>query len=108
MLRVPGARSGAEALTRRFIHGSTGGPDEREREGTGSAVVAIAYAGEEQLASVELRGVNGYDFTARVLAWGGGRAAAAGMLAAGALGPAEAFGLDALEAGCAESGITRS
>ena len=108
VLRVPGARSGIEALTRRFIHGSTGGPDEREREATGSAVVAIAYAGEEQLVSVELRGVNGYDFTARVLAWGGAQAAAEGMRTAGALGPAEAFGLDALEAGCAESGITRS
>ena len=39
---------------------------------------------------------------------GRGRAAASGMRAAGAVGPAEAFGLDALEAGCAESGITRS
>ena len=106
--RIPGARAGIGAITRRFVHGSTGGPGEGDREGTGSAVVAIAYEGAEPLARVEVRGVNGYEFTARVLAWGAARAAAVGMRGAGALGPAEAFGLDELEAGCAEAGIERA
>jgi short subunit dehydrogenase-like uncharacterized protein len=106
--RVPGVKAGLESLANRFVSGSTGGPDEDARAGTGSAVVGIAYAGDRELARVEVRGVNGYDFTARILAWGGARAAAEGMRGAGALGPAEAFGIDELEAGCAESGLTRS
>ncbi len=105
--RVPGVRAGLEALANRFVSGSTGGPDEEARAGTGSAIVAIAYAGERELARVEVRGVNGYDFTARALAWGGAQAAAEGTRGAGALGPAEAFGLDELEAGCAEAGLKR-
>jgi hypothetical protein len=51
--------------------------------------------------------VNGYDFTSRVLAWGAETAAAGGMKRSGALGPAEAFGLDELEAGCREAGLER-
>lgn len=105
--RVPGVKAGLETLANRFVSGSTGGPDEEARAGTGSAIVAIAYAGERELARVEARGVNGYDFTARILAWGGARAAAAGLHAVGAVGPAEAFGLDVLEAGCAEAGLKR-
>ena len=105
--RVPGVKSGIEALTRRFVSGSSGGPDAGAREGTGSAVVAIAYSAEHQLASVEVRGVNAYEFTGRVLAWGAAHAAAHGLEGAGALGPADGFGLDLLEAGCAEAGIER-
>lgn len=103
--RVPGVKAGLEALASRFVSGSTGGPDERARAGTGSAIVAIAFAGERELARVEVQGPNGYDFTARALAWGGATAAAGGLRAAGALGPVEAFGLDELAAGCAEAGL---
>ena len=74
---------------------------------SGSAIVAIAYAGGHELASVELRGGNGYEFTGRILAWGASRALAEGMRASGAIGPVEAFGLDPLEEGCAEAGIAR-
>ena len=107
IVRLPGAKAGIDALNRRVVHGSTGGPDEQARAGTGSAIVAIASAGDRELASVEVRGVNGYEFTGRVLAWGAGHAAANGLQGAGALGPADGFGLDALEAGCAEAGIER-
>lgn len=103
--RVPGVKAGIEALTNR-VQGSTGGPDEQARAGTGSAVVAIAYGPDgDELASIEVQGVNGYDFTGRILAWGAATALAGGIDGAGALGPAEAFGLDALAAGCAEAGI---
>jgi short subunit dehydrogenase-like uncharacterized protein len=107
--RVPGVKSGIDALTSRFVKGSTGGPDADARAGTGSAVVAIAYGRDgEQLAEIELGGVNGYDFTAGMLAWGAAEAADRGLQGAGALGPAAAFGLDRLEAGCAEAGIART
>ncbi len=106
-VKIPGAKQGMNALAGR-VKGSTGGPSESDREGTGSAIVAIAYGpGGEELTSVEVRGVNGYEFTGRVLAWGGAQAATSGLEAAGAIGPAEAYGLDTLESGCAEAGLTR-
>ena len=83
-------------------------PDAAARERTGSAIAAIAYGpGDRELARVEVRGVNGYTFTAEVLAWGAASALEQGMEGVGALGPASAFGLDRLEAGCAEAGISR-
>jgi short subunit dehydrogenase-like uncharacterized protein len=104
--KVPGAKAAISALTERFVSGSTGGPGEADRAGTGSAFVAIAYdAAGTELASVEVRGPNGYELTASLLAWGGARAAANGMLAAGAIGPVEAFGHDEFVAGCAEAGL---
>jgi short subunit dehydrogenase-like uncharacterized protein len=106
--RIPGARSALGALTSRTVRGSTGGPSEEDRKGTGSIAVAIASApGGEELARVEVRGPNGYDLTARMLAWGAAHAADHGMLAAGAVGPVEAFGLDTFVAGCAEAGLER-
>ncbi len=106
--KIPGARAALGALTSRMVSGSTGGPTEEDREGTGSAAVAIASsAGGEELARVEVRGPNGYDLTARMLAWGAAHAAEHGMLAAGALGPVEAFGRDTFVAGCAEAGLER-
>jgi hypothetical protein len=57
------------------------------------------------LAGVRLEGVNGYDFTAGMLAWA---AHAGGRLhGAGPLGPVDAFGLDALTEGLRSAGIER-
>ena len=42
-----------------------------------------------------------------ILAWAAGKAAAEGVRPAGALGPAEAFGADALESACANAGFHR-
>ena len=42
-----------------------------------------------------------------MLAWGATRARDGGLHGAGALGPVEAYGLDALREGCAEAGIVR-
>ena len=98
--KIPGVKTGMNALIERFVDTSTGGPSAEARAGTGSEVVAIAYGpGGEELSRVEVRGVNGYTFTGAALAWGAGTAAAGGIEKAGALGPAEAFGLDVLEAG---------
>jgi len=105
---IPGARELSRRAAGRLIKGSTGGPGAEQRARSGSHVVAEAYdAAGVQLAAVHLGGVDPYTFTAGILAWGGRRAAEAGMRAAGALGPVEAFGLDELEAGCREAGLTR-
>jgi short subunit dehydrogenase-like uncharacterized protein len=106
--RVPGAREAVGAILRPLAPGSTGGPDAEARSRVGSVVVAEAFdAAGTRLAAVKLSGVNPYDFTAAVLAWGAQTAADGGLQGAGALGPVDAFGLEALVRGCAESGIAR-
>lgn len=107
--RVPGAQTVYGAATDRLIKGSTGGPDAAERARTGSHVVGAAYDPSGRLLSeVHLTGVDGYSFTGEILAWGAEQAAAGGLTGVGALGPADGFGLDQLEAGCAEAGIARN
>jgi short subunit dehydrogenase-like uncharacterized protein len=99
-------RDASAKLAARFIKGSTGGPGPEARAKTGSLAIAEAYdAAGKLLERVELRGPNGYTFTGDILAWGAARAAEQGMSAPGALGPVEAFGLEALKAGCAEVGL---
>jgi short subunit dehydrogenase-like uncharacterized protein len=106
--KIPGAKAALEAASARLVKGSTGGPDAAARSRSGSLVLAEAFdASGTRLASARLEGVNGYDFTARVLAWGARTAAAGGLRGAGALGPVDGFGLDALQVGCAEAGIER-
>ncbi|MDP9133383.1 MAG: saccharopine dehydrogenase, partial [Actinomycetota bacterium] len=108
-MKVPGARALSAKLADRFVHGSTGGPGPEQRARSGSYIVGEAYdAAGVKLAEAHLTGVDPYTFTAGILAWGAHRAAADGMLASGALGPHGAFGLDELEAGCAEAGISRA
>ncbi|MEA2374682.1 MAG: hypothetical protein QOD53_1145 [Thermoleophilaceae bacterium] len=106
---VPGVKAGLNALASRFVKGSTGGPDAEARSKSGSHILAVASdAGGKRLSEVRVTGVNGYDFTGRILAWGASTVAARGMQATGALGPVEAFGLDELEAGCREAGLDRA
>jgi len=105
--KLPGVESLWKAAGERLVKGSTGGPDAAKRSQSGSHIVAIAYdsAGRE-VSEVHVAGVDGYTFTGRVLAWGAERAAAGGLQGTGALGPAEAFGLDELITGCAQAGIS--
>lgn len=106
--RVPIVGELPRTLGRQFVKGSSGGPDAAQRAASGSYVAAAAYAANgSQLAEVALSGVNGYDFTARILAWGAQRAAESGLNGTGALGPVDAFGLDELESGAAEAGLER-
>jgi short subunit dehydrogenase-like uncharacterized protein len=108
LMRIPGARSAAHAAITRFVKGSTGGPDADTRSQSGSYVVAAAYDGTgSELSEARLSGVNVYDFTAGMLSWGACRAADGALQGTGALGPAEGFGLDALQAGAAEAGLAR-
>jgi short subunit dehydrogenase-like uncharacterized protein len=106
--RIPGVRGTIEATAGRFVQGSTGGPGAAMRARARSRIVAIASdASGAPLATVRLKGINPYDFTAEMLAWGALRAAGGGLLGSGALGPADGFGLDALQTGVADAGIVR-
>jgi short subunit dehydrogenase-like uncharacterized protein len=105
-MKVPGAEKLWSAATERFVQGSTGGPDEATRAKSGSHIVGIAYdAAGRQLSEVHLKGVDGYTFTGRMLAWAAERASSGGLKATGALGPVDGFGLEELTAGVAEAGI---
>jgi short subunit dehydrogenase-like uncharacterized protein len=106
LFKVPGASSLFETAANRLVQGSTGGPDAEARARTGSHIVGAAYdAGGKQLSEVHLSGVNGYDFTAGMLAWAAQRAAAGGLYGTGALGPADGFGLERLKAAVERAGI---
>src|SRR5713226_9186199 len=92
--RLPGVRSALDAQARR-IQRSRAGPG---TAGIRSDVVAVARdANGTKLAAVHLTGGDPYSFTASILAWAAGQAAADGVRPAGALGPVEAFGAGALE-----------
>jgi short subunit dehydrogenase-like uncharacterized protein len=105
LARLPGARRALGQVARR-IQRSRAGP--REGESIRSDVIAVAAdARGRKLAAVHLTGGDPYSFTAPVLAWAAGKAAADGVRPAGALGPVEAFGADSLESGCAAAGFHR-
>ncbi len=107
--RIGPLKRGLSAVTERLVKGSTGGPTEAERATGGSYVVARAFgAGDAELATVRLSGVDGYSFTARFLAWSAIRARDGGIDGSGALGPAAAFGLAEFEKGVAAAGIERA
>lgn len=108
LARVPGVKPALQNAAARLVKGSTGGPDAPTRAATGSVSIAEAFdAAGTLLSRVRLEGVNGYEFTGRSLAWGARTAAGGGLLGTGALGPVDGFGLDALQAGCAEAGVER-
>jgi hypothetical protein len=108
--RVPQIRSAALWLSRpvlgQLAKASSGGPDARARARTGSLVAAdVRGAGGELLAHVELAGPNPYSLTGDLMAWAARTLAAGGALAAGALGPVQAFGLVTLRDACTIAGL---
>ncbi|MFZ5755350.1 MAG: saccharopine dehydrogenase family protein [Pseudomonadota bacterium] len=105
LFRLPLYKRAMTWVSNRFVSGGAG-PDEETRASTGSYIVGIAYdADGNELATAELRGVNVYTYTGGILAWGAEQALLGNLKASGALGPVEAFGLDALIAGNREAGL---
>ena len=105
-MKVPGANRLWEAATGRLVKGSSGGPDAAARSRSRSHIVAIAYnAAGRELSEVHVTGGDPYTFTGKVIAWGAEQAAAGRLLGVGALGPADAFGLEALVDGCLQAGM---
>lgn len=106
--RVEPVKQLAEGVLERVVKGSTGGPGQDARARTRSWAVAETFDDTGRvLTSVTLGGVDPYDFTAAILGWGAQTALDGGLLGTGALGPVDAFGLDALTAGAANAGFSR-
>jgi short subunit dehydrogenase-like uncharacterized protein len=106
---IPGVRRALAAGGAKLGELAGPGPEPGTTPGTASYIAAAAYGPDgEQLAEVHLSGADAYDFTAGCLAWAARRAAHEGVRATGAVGPLEAFGLEELQAGCAEAGLGRS
>jgi hypothetical protein len=99
-MRLPGVRPLMKIAADR-VAALAGGPE----PGNGvSWVVAEAYdAGGQRLADVQLSGPEPYALTADLLAW----AAQQPVTGTGALGPVQAFGVQALEEGCRQAGLER-
>ncbi len=102
--RIPAVRT--KLLASLGSEGSTGGPDAEARSRSRSLIVAEARSASGQLLHrVELEGPNGYDFTARILAWASVAAAQGAITGTGALGPVAAFGLEPLRAAAESVGL---
>ncbi len=86
--------------------GSIGGPDAEARSRSRCLILADARSATgELLHRVELDGPDGYDFTARILAWASVEASRGAITGTGALGPVAAFGLEALRVGAENAGL---
>jgi short subunit dehydrogenase-like uncharacterized protein len=104
--KIPGV--GAKLYSILGSEGSTGGPDAEARSRSRSLIVADARsASGELIHRIEMHGPNGYDFTARILAWASVEATRGAITQTGAVGPVAAFGLEALVAGAEDAGLKR-
>lgn len=104
--RLPPVTAGILSMADRAAAGIPRGSGPAERAGATSTVVASAHEGRTQLAAVRLDGPDPYEITADLLAWGAMTAAGGGLRATGGLGPTKAFGLSALQQGCALAGMS--
>jgi short subunit dehydrogenase-like uncharacterized protein len=108
LLALPGVRSLVRRVGELAVRRVAEEPDPVALARVTSHVVGTAYdASGSTLAQVRLVSGDPYQLTADLLAWGAQRAAEHGVSGPGALGPAEAFGLDVLQAGAAEAGLRR-
>jgi hypothetical protein len=110
LVRTPGIAAMLRRRSEQALARTSQGPDEQQRSAAAGESIVIAVAADRsgrELASVRLRGINGYDLTGRLLAWAAAQLAAGRVTTAGALGPVDAFGVEALEAACREAGLGR-
>jgi short subunit dehydrogenase-like uncharacterized protein len=109
VMRLPVVGGLLDSGLRRATGSTTGeGPSPQERADSRSVAIARTVDGVgRQLSQATVEGPNGYDLTAELLAWGAAMMLTGRHTAAGALGPADAFGLDALVNGCADIGLRR-
>jgi short subunit dehydrogenase-like uncharacterized protein len=104
--RAPGVKAGLSRMALRM--GSSGGPSAEARAKSTSLIVAEAKGSNgETLARAELTGPNGYTLTGALIAEAAIRIANGAASGSGALGPAEAFGVEGLADLCAAAGIKR-
>ncbi len=107
--QVRGVRRSVRELGELAVKRLPEGPSESGRAAVRTHVVAEVFAEDGTLlARTRLEAPEPYALTAALLAWGAGRAAERGVCGTGALDAVSAFGLDAVVAGAAEVGITRT
>lgn len=83
------------------------GPGESKRAESRARVIAIARdESGSPLETVHVDGPNPYDLSGLLTAWAAEQILGGAISANGALGPVDAFGLEALREGCAEIGLT--
>lgn len=107
--RVPLLGGAIRAGAGKAAGGATGeGPSATTRAAARSVAVARTLDGVgRQLSAARVEGPSPYDLTADLLAWGAAMMLTGRATAAGALGPVDAFGFEALVDGCADLGLTR-
>jgi short subunit dehydrogenase-like uncharacterized protein len=109
VVALPPIKGVVNAVIRRLFRGSSGGPDAASRQNYATVAVAEAYdSSGNQLSTATVQGLNPYDFTGEMLAWGAERLLTVGAQGVGALGPVRAFGLDGLVEGARQCGIERT
>ena len=103
---APGRRA-IEGVVRAAAKKTGGGPSPESRSWAGTQVLAVCSdAAGSPICGVKLEGeVDGYTLSGRTLAWGAASLREGKQLAAGAIGPVEAFGLDACVAALAAAGL---
>lgn len=93
-------------LLTRVARSDGSGPDELTRARSASYVCAAAYdANGSELARAELGDLDGFSFTANILAWSAATIARGELLCTGLTGPVQAFGRERLLSGHAEAGF---
>jgi short subunit dehydrogenase-like uncharacterized protein len=106
LVKLPGYRQMAQFFLSLAPASKGHGPDAERLKTNTSHIVAEAFDGNgRMLARADLVGVDGYTFTARFMAWAADLAHQGRVRQAGAVGPIEAFSLDALREGCTQSGL---
>jgi short subunit dehydrogenase-like uncharacterized protein len=106
--RVPGVRRAVTGLAGLVAGRASAAPAAAALARAQTHVVAEVFdAAGVLLARTRLSGPDAYTATAGLLSWAAGRAAEHGVRGTGALDAVTAFGLDELQAGAAEAGITQ-
>lgn len=106
-LQVPGVGSAMGAVFRTALGGASAeGPAAHVRAKSRSIVFAEGFDPTgELIGRVSVEGPNPYDLTAALLTWSARMVSRRAENGVGALGPVDAFGLDALVSGCLALGL---
>jgi len=106
LARAPAGKRVLGALLRRMAKSDGSGPDANLRERSSSYVCAAAFdAHGEPIAAATMGDLDGFDFTAEILAWSAATIGRGGLARTGVTGPVQAFGRRELLHGHAESGF---
>jgi short subunit dehydrogenase-like uncharacterized protein len=106
LARVPFGRGVIDGAGERAMQRTGQGPDAGARARSGCTVMAVASDSRgRELATVRMKGPDPYDLTGALMADAAIRLASGEITGTGALGPVDAYGLEALEEACAMAGF---